>query len=201
VEHLHVRTYIGRRVCIVLTAAAFALLSITASPAGARVLDRQRYSGTFGGHEVNCGYRLHLDGTMNGVTILKASPQGGPPRLLDNYEIHEVFTQADGDGYILDQDGLYSDVRVRHARGTLYRYTAINAGQVFTIRTLDGKAVYRNRGVFQITYLVDTLGDADFSNDVFLEDTLRLVKDAGKHPIVTDTDAEFCNVIDGALQG
>ena len=90
---------------------------------------------------------------------------------------------------------------MRHARGTLYRYSAINAGQVFTIRTLGGEAVERDRGVFQITYLVDSLGDADPSNDVFLEDTLRLVRDAGKHPLVTETDAEFCAVIDEAVAG
>jgi hypothetical protein len=195
-------TFIARRIrVIVFAAATLAVVLSVAMPAEARVLDRQRYSGSFAGHEVICGHRLHLEGTLSGVTMLKASHGDLPPRLLDNYDIHEVFTAADGDGYILDQSGLYSDVRVRHARGTLYRYTAINAGQVYTIRTLGGKAVYRNRGVFQITYLVDTQGDADFSNDVFLEDTLRLVKDAGKHPLVTSTDEEFCTVVEKAIGG
>jgi len=199
-QRSHARTPIGRRICIVVAMSVCALVSTAALPAGARVLDRQRYFDSFTTHEVNCGYRLRLDLTMRGVMMLKTSAHDGPTRLFDNYDIHEVFTQPDGDGYILDQEGLYNDVQVRHARGTLYRYTAINAGQVFTIRTLDGKAVYRNRGVFQITFLVDTLGDDDFSNDVFLEETTRLVKDAGQHPILTDTEDEFCSVIDGALQ-
>lgn len=48
---------------------------------------------------------------------------------------------------------------------------------------------------------MDTKGDSDLGNDVYFEDSLRLVRDAGKHPLVTQTDAEFCAVIDGAIQG
>ncbi len=169
--------------------------------AEARVLDRQRYSGTFEVDEMNCGRHQHIEGTVRGVTMLKASQGDLPLRLFDNYDIHEVFTEDDGDGYIIDQSGLYSDVRVRHAGGTLYRYTAINVGQVFTIRTLDGKAVQRDRGLLEITYLMDTQGDSDPSNDVFLEDSLRLVRSAGKHPYATQTDAEYCAVIEQAIQG
>lgn len=72
---------------------------------------------------------------------------------------------------------------------------------MFTIRTLDGKAVYRNRGLLEITFLMDTLGDSDYHNDVFIEDSLRLVREAGQHPIVTDTDEEFCAAIDQAIRG
>lgn len=92
-------------------------------------------------------------------------------------------------------------VRARHARGTLYRFAGINAGQAFTIRTTEGTAVERNRGVLQITYLVDTLGDSDPGNDVYLEETTRLVKDAGRHRIVNQTDAEYCAVVQGAIEG
>jgi hypothetical protein len=183
----------------IVVGSAAAILLAMAMPAHARVLERQRYSSTFTGREVICGHRFHIDGSVHGVTMLKAS-HGDPARLFDNYDIHEVFSGEDG-GYILDQSGLYSDVRVRLARGTLYRYTAINAGQVYTIRTSDGKAVYRNRGLFGITFLVDTQGDSDLGNDVFLEDTLRLVRDAGKHPLVTATDEEFCAVVDQAIRG
>ena len=66
---------------------------------------------------------------------------------------------------------------------------------------MDGTAVERNRGLFEITFLMDTKGDSDPGNDVFLEDSLRLVRDAGKHPLVTQTDAEFCAVIDQAVEG
>jgi hypothetical protein len=168
--------------------------------AESRVLDRHRYSGTEELDEMNCGRHQHIVLTYRGVTIFKS--QGDQPlRLFDNYDIHEVFTEDDGSGYIVDQRGLYSDVRERHARGTLYRYTAINVGSVFTIRTLDGKAVQRDRGLLEITFLMDTLGDSDPWNDVFLEDTLQLVREAGDHPYANQTDAEYCAVIDQAIQG
>ena len=173
----------------------------TSIAADARVLDRQRYSGTFEVDEMNCGRHQHIEGTFRGITMLKASRGDLPPRLLDNYDIHEVFTEDDGDGYIIDQSGLYSDVRVRHAGGSLYRYKAINVGQVFTIRTLDGKAVQRDRGLLEITFLMDTQGDSDPTNDVFLEDSLRLVSEAGKHPYATQTDAGYCAVIEEAIRG
>lgn len=34
--------------------------------------------------------------------MTKSSPGGLPPSGSDNYNIHEVLTVADGDGYIID---------------------------------------------------------------------------------------------------
>ena len=177
------------------------LVSSSALPADAVVLHRERYEGTFSGNEVECGRRVHVEGTNSGVLMLKSTGGNRPPTTFDNYNIHEVLTDAGGDGYIIDQTGLYHEMRVRHVRGNIYRYTAHNVGQVFTIRTLGGKAVYRNRGLLEITFLMDTLGDSDYHNDVFIEDSLRLIRHAGQHPIVTGTDEEFCAAIDQAIRG
>ena len=200
-DRRHSDAFVRSRFAVVVAGIIVAVFLTSAFPAEARVLERQRYSGSFSVDEVNCGRRQHIEGTFTGVSMLKAPRADLPPRLLDNYDIHEVFTEAGGDGYIIDQTGLYSDLQVRHVRGSLYRYTAINAGQVFTIRTLGGKAVYRNRGLLKFTFLVDTLGDSDYGNDVFLEDTLRLLRVAGKHPILTASDEEYCAVIDEAIRG
>src|SRR5438477_2633822 len=192
---------ISRACVVVLGSTMTAMLWSSPTAAAARVLDRERYSVTSVGHERTCGRHLRVDTTFSGVRMTKSAQQGVATVAFNNYKIHEVLTEADGDGYIMDLDGLYSEARVSHVRGTLYRYTATNVGQVFTIRTLDGKAVERNHGLLEITFLMDTKGDSDPGNDVFLEDSLRLVRDAGKHPIVTQTDAEFCAVIDQAVQG
>jgi hypothetical protein len=186
---------------VVLGVTLAAVVWSTALPAGARVIDRQRYSDTFVGHERTCGRHLRVETTVNGIRVTKSSHGDLPSTGSDHYNIHEVLTSADGEGYVIDQAGLYHEIRVRHAHGTLYRYTAHNVGQVFTIRTLDGQAVERNRGLFEITFLMDTKGDSDPANDVFIEESLRLVRDAGKHPLVTETDAEFCAVIDEAVAG
>jgi hypothetical protein len=184
------------------TAIALALMlaSLATTAAGARVIERERYSGTFSGDEVSCGRHLHFEGTFSGVFMLKSRGDQAVS-AFDNYEVHEVLTEADGDGFIIEQTGLYNEVRVRHVRGTIYRYTAINVGQVFTIATLDGKAVYRNRGLLEFTFLVNTKGDSNIHNDVFLEDSFRFVRDAGKHPELTSTDEEFCAVVEEAIRG
>ena len=196
------RTSYGSRSSVLVPGVVLAaILWSTAFPAEARVIDRQRYSDTFVGHERTCGRRLRVETTVTGIRTIRSSDGDLAATVSDHYDIHEVLTTADGEGYVIDQAGLYHEVRVRLVRGTLYRYTAHNVGQVFTIRTLDGTAVERNRGLFEITFLMNTKGDSDPGNDVFLEDSLRLVRDAGKHPLVTQTDAEFCAVIDEAVEG
>lgn len=194
-------TFANRAWGVVLATTLVVTVWVSAVPAEARVLDRQRYSFTSVGHERTCGRHLTVETTMSGIQMTKARAGGLHYTLYDNYNIHEVLTDVAGEGYIIDQNGLYTEIRVRHARGTLYRYTAINTGQVFTIRTLGGKAVERNHGLEEITFIVDTLGDSDPSNDVYLENTLRLVRDVGSHPLITQTKAEFCAVIEQAIQG
>jgi hypothetical protein len=147
---------------------------------------------------VSCGHHLHYEGTYSGTFMVK-SRGSQPPSAFDNYDVHEVFTEADGDGYLIDQNALYNQVRVRQVRGNIYRVVAINVGQVFTIRTLKGKPVYRNRGLLEFTYLVNTQGDSNIENDVILEESFT--RDAGKHPELTSTDDEFCAVIEKAMRG
>lgn len=144
---------------VVPAATLAALLWSPALPAKARVTDRQRCSDTDKAHGGICRRRFSIETTMTGTSMIKSSLGSLPYNTNDNYNIHEVLIDGTGEGFIVHQAGLYNDLCVRHARGTLYRFTGINAGQAFTIRALEGTAVERNRGVFQITYLVDTLGD------------------------------------------
>jgi hypothetical protein len=169
--------------------------------ASAQIIQRERYSGTFDGDEVSCGRHVEYQGAFHGVFMLKMRGNRPTPYYFDNYFVHEVFTTADGGGYIIDSDGNYKDLRINHVRGTIYRFIVKDAGQVFTIRTLDGKAIERNRGLLVHTFLMDTKGDSDLSNDVLFEDTYRLVRSAGPHPELTSTDEEFCAAIDAAIAG
>jgi hypothetical protein len=190
----------GSRGWLVLLCASLAAISLrTASAAEAKVIDRQRYSFTDVSHERTCGRDLTVETTTSGMSMTKSSHGGLPSRSYNNYNVHEVLTDAAGEGYIIDLSGLYNEVRVRHVRGSLYRYTGKSVGQVFTIRALDGKAVERNSGLLEITFLLDTKGDSDPGNDVYFD--FRLVKIAGTQPLQTQTDAEFCSVIEEAVAG
>jgi hypothetical protein len=183
----------------VLAVIALGLTGAVPPQAGAQVLERIDYSGTFSGDEVSCGRPVHFEGTYSGTFMIRSRGDRSPSGF-DHYQVHEVFTDAHGDGYIIDQGGIYSEVRVRHLRGNIYRVTAINVGQVFVVRTLAGKAVYRNLGLLEFTYIVNTQGDSDLGNDVLVED-LGLTRDAGRHPELTSTDEEFCAQIDKAMAG
>ena len=110
-------------------------------------------------------------------------------------------TNADGDGFVVVINGMYKDLRITHVRGTIYRFVGIDVGQVYTVRTLDGKAVQRNRGLLKFTFLVDTKGDSNLNNDQFIPNSFRMLKDAGKHPDASATDEEFCAVIEEAIRG
>jgi hypothetical protein len=184
-------------VVVVLGSTMAAMLWGSATTAGARVLDRERYSYSTVDHEVACGRHLRVETTVSGFQTNKSAQHGSATTFFDNYNIHEVLTDAAGDGYIIDLQGRYHDVQVRHVRGTIYLYTGISVGQVFTIRTLDGKAVERNSGLLKITYLADTKGDSDPSNDVYSD--FQIVKIAGVQPLQTETEAEFCAVIQEAM--
>ena len=183
--------------------AALGALLICSATAGAQVIERERYSGTFSGDEESCGYDLHFEGTYSGLIMwkMRGNQLTPTPYFFDNYEYREVLALEDGRGFIIQGNGTYKNISITHVRGTIYRFLSIDVGQVFTIRTLEGRVVERNRGLLKTTFLLDTRGDADPDNDVFIEGSFRFLKDAGKHPAAYSTDEEFCAVIDEAIRG
>lgn len=183
------------------TAAGLGLLLLSSGAAQAQVIERLHYSGAFSGEEQSCGYDLHFEGTYSGLFMWKMRGNEPTPYVFNNYESHEVLTLEDGRGFVIETNGNYKDLRITHVRGTIYRFIWIDSGQVFTIQTLDGRVVERNRGLLKATYLVDTKGDSDPGNDVFIEGSDRLLKDAGVHPELYTTDEEFCAFIDEAIRG
>ena len=127
---------------------------------------------------------------------LKSGRHGDPtPYLSDNYSVVETYTNAaNGKTATLRHQGLYKDVRIEHVEGTLYRFTAIETGRLVVAIGPDGKKLIFDRGRIRYTLLIDTQGDADLSNDVFLGD----IDDpdvAGPHPIFFE-EADFCDFLD-----
>lgn len=159
--------------------------------AQAAPLERENYSGTDSFDFDDCGFVIHDEVTFKGTFMLKAPREAGaPPRLFDNYENHEVLT-ANGRTLYIDHQGLFKDLRITHVEGTIYRFTAMEAGQPFVVRDAEGNVLIRDRGVLKTTFLVDTLGDTDLDNDVFIEDSFELLADHGRHP---GFYLDFCEV-------
>jgi hypothetical protein len=94
-------------------------------------------------------------------------------------------------GEVLAWNAPAEDLHIVNVEGTLYRFESMEAGQPFVIEDSDGNVVVRDRGRLLTAFTVDTLGDDDLSNDIFIEGTFELLADNGRHPgFYTD----FCDI-------
>ena len=187
------------RFASVLTAAMAAIVlvgSVAAAP-----LAREHYSfedlDTF--TETECGSPITVDytGEFSGVFMLKDKKPGGPtpPYFFDNYSGFETFTNVANDKTAtIAHQGLFKDVRIEHVEGTVYQFTAIETGRPVVVRGPDGTTLVFDAGRIRYTFLVDTLGDADLDNDVFLGDVGE-PDVAGPHPVFVG-DVDFCDLVD-----
>jgi hypothetical protein len=107
------RVWSARRawVVVVLGSTTVAMLWVSATTAGARVLDRERYSYSTVDHEVACGRRLRVETPFSGFRVNRSAQHGSAATFFDNDNIHEVLTDAAGEGYIIDLHGRYHDVQ------------------------------------------------------------------------------------------
>ncbi len=185
---------VRKRLVLVL---AFAML-LAAAPTQAKPLFREHYSGTDSFDFDNCGFTIHDDVTFQGVFMLKAPRRdGAPPYLFDNYNSHETLS-ANGKSFTIDHQGLYKDLRITLVSGTIYQFTAIEVGQPFVVRDASGNKVFFDRGRLVYTFQVDTKGDTDLDNDVFIDGSFSLLADNGRHPAFY---ADFCQDIAIPLLG
>lgn len=188
-----------RMLPVLLIAGIFVLVSTTGGQA--RVIERSHYSGTDSGVENICGHRVHFEVSFSGLFMLRMRGNEPTPYYFDNYRFRDVHTDAEGNGFIIQSNGLYKDLRITHVRGTIYRFVAIESGQPFSIRSLDGGVVVRDRGLLKTSFLVDTHGDADLDNDEFVDGSFRVLMDSGSHPGFTLTEDEFCAAVEEAIGG
>jgi hypothetical protein len=167
------------------------LLLALAGPAQAGPLEREHYSWTDAYSFDDCGFVIDVEVTGEGVFMLKAPrADGAPPYLFDNYDVHETLT-ANGRTVTIDHQGLYKDLRISHVSGTIYQFTAMEAGQPWVARDADGNVLVRDRGVIKTTFQVDTMGDTNLDNDVFLDATWSVLQVSGPHPAFGE-DFDFC---------
>jgi len=163
-----------------------------AAPVQAAPLEWEHYSGTDSFDFDDCGFVIHEDVTFSGLFMLKAPKDSdAPPRLFNNYESHETLT-ANGKTMTIDHQGLYKDLRITRVEGTVFRFVSIENGRPFVVRDGDGNILYHDRGSLRTAFVVDTQGDQDLDNDVFLDGSFELIKDAGRHP---GFYVDFCEIM------
>jgi hypothetical protein len=170
----------------------------SSSVVGAAPLEREHYSfettDTF--TDTECGEPITIDyaAEFSGVFMLKKGRAGDPtPYVFDNYSGVETYTNtANGKTATLLHQGLFKDVRIEHVSGTVYQITAIETGRPVVAIGPDGKKLITDRGRIRYTFFVDTQGDTDLSNDVFLGELEPEV--AGPHPVFFGV-ADFCDLL------
>ena len=94
----------------------------------------------------------------------------------------------------IKHQGLYKDLQIEQVEGTVYQFTAQETGRPVVVYGPDGKRIVFDAGRIRVTFLVDTLGDADLDNDVFLGD-VGDADVAGPHPVFVG-EVDFCDLLD-----
>jgi hypothetical protein len=158
--------------------------TVAAGRAHAAPLEREHYSGTDSFSFDDCGFLIEGTTTFSGVFMLKdGRGDDAPPYLFDNYSHDTVYTNpATGAWFTLHGEGLYKDLHIVNVAGTVYRFESMEVGQPFVIRDSNGNVVLRDRGRLLTGFTVDTLGDDDLGNDVFIDGSFELLADNGRHP-------------------
>jgi hypothetical protein len=173
-----------------ISAAALLLATpaVSASP-----LVREHYSFTDSFTFDDCGFLVQDEVTGQGLFMLKQGHAGDPtPYLFNNYDVTETITNpANGEWITITHNGLYKDVRITNVEGTVYDFVAHETGQPFVVRDMDGDVILRDRGNLVTFFTVDTQGDSDLDNDVFIEGSFSFV-DHGAHP---GFNFDFCAML------
>src|SRR4051812_24375115 len=166
-------------------------ISRTANAAHYAWTDRFTYS--------DCGFPVEVAAHGDGTFRLLPGKRGDvTPYYFDNYRNTTVTTNpANGKWFMEEGNGLYRDLHITNVSGTVYTFVAQEVGRPYTLTDMNGTKVYFDRGRLLRTFQVDTKGDADLSNDEFIDGSFQLLADNGSHPGFYIDD--FCAVVQQLL--
>ncbi len=158
--------------------AVLAVFAMTAAPAAGSGTFSERYAFSVSFEHEDCGFPISATYEERGLYQAKVSG-----REMNNYDWRLVETNpANGKWFERGGNGIGLDVKFTLVEGTIYRFTSIDAGNSISIWDMDGNRLFHDRGLLEVTYLLDTKGDADPDNDEVVEGTFELTADRGKHP-------------------
>jgi hypothetical protein len=169
-----------------------ALLAI-AGPASATTILREHYSGSDTFSYSDCGFEVAGVVEFSGVAHIRVGTGKDLNAFFahDNYRFREVHTRVStGDFFVVSGNGMFQETRATRVSGSIFEFSAVNAGQVFTVTDSSGNVVVRDRGVVRETILFDTLGD-DTPGGTFIESVS--LEFGGPHP---GFDFDTCTLLD-----
>jgi hypothetical protein len=167
---------------------------------GTITIDRSPNANHYAYHDFftwnDCGFPVNAAITGSGQFRLRPGHHGDPtPYLFENYEWHAVHTNpANGKWFREDGNGLYRDLHITKVEGTIYTFVAQETGRPYSLTAMDGTKLIVDRGRLLTTFQVDTMGDDDLSNDVFIEGSWALLDENGSHPGFF-FEGDFCEIV------
>ena len=171
--------------------AVIALMLVSAAPAGATIVERNRYDLGFSDRYDDCGFDVAVEGAVSGHLRIRAGTGETDTAffLRDTFSYTEIHTNLEtGESLTIEGRGVFNEVRATHVEGNVFEFTSIEAGQPFVISDSAGDVVLRDRGVVYSRVLFDTGGDDVPGGEVLdVHTELR-----GPHP---GADINVCNVI------
>lgn len=160
------------------------LLALSAAlPVSARQYSYEAYEWTEEG-SYECGEGNWIDWSAAGSGILTIRTGTGKDEgaffAHDRFEWHSTDVRR-SDGLALHFRGFGNFVETKAVRvdGSVFQFTAVEAGQPFSVRDDDGNLLVRDRGSIRQSILFDTLGDA-MPGGIFIEDVSFRAN--GPHP-------------------
>jgi len=141
---------------------AGAILVLTAAaPAFATIAYRDHYSFDYESSYDCDGRTIDVTGHAEGVSHIRVGKGDLTSAFFahDNYSFTETHANPDGDFLVITANALFQETRATHVEGTIFTFSAVVAGQPFTVYDEAGNVVVRDRGAIRETILFDTLGD------------------------------------------
>jgi hypothetical protein len=176
--------------------AATAMTVTSLEPAGATVVERGHYAGTFAFSYDDCGPSVEVEGEFSGVYRIRQGKNRNETAffLMDNFSYREVHTNIDtGEWFLVRGDGLFNETKATRIEGNIFEFVSVEAGQPFVVEDSDGHVVIRDRGAIQRRIVFDTEGD-DMPGGIFIEFLSAEVH--GPHP---GFFIDFCDIVNDLI--
>jgi hypothetical protein len=179
-----------RRGLVAVVGAAMLMLTL-ALPASARMFTRERYTDSDAFSYDDCGSVVNVTVEFGGIFQIRTGTGDDASAFFahDNYWYRETHVrESDGKTIVVSGNGNFIEAQAVRVEGSIFTFTSVNAGQLFTIRDSDGHVLLRDRGSITETILFDTTGDDEPGGD-FLG-----ILDTTFHGGFPSLDADFCMI-------
>jgi hypothetical protein len=142
---------------------------VSATPAVAGTADRGTYSDDYSDTFDGCGTPVGVSGTVAGRFIDQLRGSNPVPFSHDHFVDATTYTNLDtGRSFVTVNRATHLDTEYVHVTGTIVRISGKDSG-TFSVYDGSGKLYRRQSGLQRATFIVDTMGTPDSSDDVLLD--------------------------------